>query len=363
MPIKGLSEQRRLPRLGKIHLGIKKVSEKTHKEYPVATDYFVLPEDLKAMYPFSAMGDKPTQLSILIPVEDDELWCNQYFKCYSNVRGLTCRGDGVTCRRMIDTATGEKAGRETKDIMWKVGLECAGRECPYYKAKECKETMNLQFIMPDVPGLGVWQIDTSSINSIRNVNSDAELIRAVCKHIAFIPLLLTLEPQEVINPDDGKKKTVRCLHLRIKGTMQELIAGAAKPINELLLPPPPAEDEPPLDTNGRETDEPPMSDADKDAVMRGAFGNEASKPEPSTEKQAPKATPAPPAATPAKDTPTPQNHSANEISFRRFCRMAGYDLSVTQGIADVTAWIKKVGKTDIPFDKLSDEKQKEKLPF
>ena len=264
MPIKGLSEQRRLPRLGKIHLGVKKQSAKTGAEYPTATDYFVVPDDL-AQY----VGDKPTELSVMIPIEDDELWANQYYKCYSRTRGLVCRGDGTTCRRMIDTATGAKANRDTKDVVWKE-CECKGRECPDYQAKECKETMNLQFIMPDVPGLGVWQVDTSSINSIRNINSDAAMIRAVYKRIAFIPLLLTLEPQEVVNPDDGKKKTVRCLHLRTNGTMRELMIQAAKPVTELLPPPSPEEDEAPMDIeNGKEETEPKRAEPIRDMFADG----------------------------------------------------------------------------------------------
>jgi hypothetical protein len=208
----------------------------------------VVPDEYKQY-----LGEQPRELSIFIPVEDDELWCSQYYKCYSRTRGLTCRGDGMTCKRMLDKDTGAKANRDTKEVVWKIGLECKGRECPDYLAKECKETMNLQFIMPDLPGLGVIQIDTSSINSIRNINSDATMIRAVYKRIAMLPLLLTLEPQEVVNPDDGKKKTVRCMHLRITGSLRDLMLEAAKPVTELLLPAP-AEDEAPLDTdtNGKD---------------------------------------------------------------------------------------------------------------
>ena len=259
-PIKGLSEQRRLPRLGKIHLGIKKQNARG-VEYPTATDYFVVPDEL-ADY----LGVNPTALPIMIPIEDDEVWCNQYYKCYSRTRGLVCRGDGATCKRMVDAQTGEKAGKDSKEVVWKVGLTCPGRECPYYQAKECKETMNLQFLMPDLPGLGVYQIDTSSINSIRNINSDATMIRAVYGRVAMLPLILTLEPQEVNNPDDGRKKTVRCLHLRIKGSLKELMLEAAKPVTELLLPPP-AEDEAPLDTNGETQEQPSLVE---EAVKLGA---------------------------------------------------------------------------------------------
>ena len=293
-PIHGLSEQRRLPRIAKIHLGVKKVSERTHQEYPSATEYFVIPEEIVPYMALMGNADPqhPTQLAVMIPVEDPEMWCQQYYKCYSRTRGLVCRGDGITCRRMIDAVTGEKAHRDSKEVVWKEDLKCEGRECAYYKNKECKETMNLQVLMPDVPGLGVWQIDTSSINSIRNINSDAELVRAVYKRVSFIPLLLTLEPQEVINPDDGKKKTVRCLHLRSRGTIRELMLEAAKPVTELLMPGP-AEDEPPMDAVEEveaevvtekkqeplpETSTDPITDAEAEDIQQKLFGEGSANP-------------------------------------------------------------------------------------
>ena len=89
MPIKNLTESRRLPRLGKIHLGIKKTSQKTGKEYPSATNYFVVPPEVAEI-----VGEKPTELPILFPVEDDEKFASQYYRSYSMSRGLVCRGDG-----------------------------------------------------------------------------------------------------------------------------------------------------------------------------------------------------------------------------------------------------------------------------
>ncbi|MBA7627678.1 hypothetical protein ES703_35145 [subsurface metagenome] len=241
MPIKGLTESRRLPRLGKIHLGIKKQA-KSKAWYPSATEYFVVPESVAGV-----VGEKPTELPILFPIEDEEIFASQFYRSYSMTRGLVCRGDGETCRRMVDTKTGEMANRDSKDIVWKDGLPCDGKQCPYYgRGKQCKETMCLQFLLPTCEGLGVWQIDTSSINSIRNLNSAIELIRGVYGRISMLPLLLTLEPIEVVNPDDGKKKTVRVLNLRTKGTMIELMERAVKPAREMLLPAP-LDTEPPED--------------------------------------------------------------------------------------------------------------------
>jgi len=240
MPIKGLSEQRRLPRLGKIRLGIKK-RNKNGVEYPSSTDYLVCPPEVQAVY-----GEKPKQLDVIIPVEDEEIWANQYYRQYSRSRGLICKGDGITCRRMVDTQTGAIAGRETQSIIWQEGLPCTGKECPDYQSKACQEVMNLQFLLPKVDGLGVWQIDTGSINSIKNINSDAEMIRAMCNRVSWIPLTLSLEPTEVNNPDDGKKKTVYCLRLRYNGNAESLLKASEKPRLQVLLAAP-AEDEAPED--------------------------------------------------------------------------------------------------------------------
>ena len=252
-PIKGLTENRRLIRLGKLHLGIKveKLDPKTGEPvyntrgeiitYPKATTYFVCPPEVQAVY-----GEKPDRLDVIIPVEDDEMWCHQYYRQYSRTRGLICKGTGETCNRKIDQQTGAIANRDTKEIVWKEGLPCEGRECPDYQAKKCQETMNLQFLLPRVPGLGVWQIDTGSVNSIRNINDNAAMLRALCDRVSWIPLTLTLEPKEVTNPDDGKKKIVRCLNLRHDKGLLEILEARDKPRTTLLIPMP-AEDQQPLD--------------------------------------------------------------------------------------------------------------------
>lgn len=94
--LNNLSGVRRLPRLGKIRLGVK-VKNSQGKEYPRETDYFVVPEEIRDVY-----GEMPKELDILIPVENDEVSFPQALKFYGSSRGLKCKGDGETALERDD---------------------------------------------------------------------------------------------------------------------------------------------------------------------------------------------------------------------------------------------------------------------
>ena len=231
MPIKDLSDTVRLPRLGKIHLGIRH----PEKGYPMKTDYFVFPKDhsdLPAL--IKVFGEQPKELRILIPVEDEGLWASQYYKAYDQTHGLLCKGDGESAMRMIDTKTGDLPKKETVQVALKE-MTCAGKDCPDYQNKKCHQVMNLRFILPEVPGLGVWQIDTGSINSILNINSCAKLIKRAFGRISLIPLKLTLEDIQVNNPENGKKQVVYVLNLRTTVTLAQLADAAREQAKTFLL--------------------------------------------------------------------------------------------------------------------------------
>jgi len=228
MPIKNLSESVRLPRLGKIHLG----TRDPERGFPRKSEFFVLPKDhsdydrLVELY-----GDKPKELPVLIPVEDEETWATQYYKSYNQTYGLVCKGDGETALRMVDVKTSELPAKGVAGTVSLKEIPCSGPDCPIYQNKEkgkpqCHEVMNLRFILPDVPGLGVWQIDTGSKNSILNINSCARLIKRAFGRISMIPLKLTFEPIEVNNPETGKKQTVYVLNLRTNITIAQLADAA-----------------------------------------------------------------------------------------------------------------------------------------
>ena len=240
MPIKGLTDRRRMPRVGKIHLG-ERVINANGREYPRAVDYFVCPPEVQAVH-----GARPTQLPIVIPVNEWELAAQTWYKAYSTSRGLVCKGDGERARRLIDRdkitrdpftnePDGPLADRDAGETEWVDGLRCPGEECPYFLNKQCRPIMNLQFLLPDVPGLGVWQLDTSSYHGILNVHSGLAFIESVFGRVAGVPLLLSLEPQEVA--PDGRKKTVHVLHLRQNITLAEIQARTDEHLHRPALVP------------------------------------------------------------------------------------------------------------------------------
>ncbi len=232
-PIKNLSDSIRLPRLGKIHLGVKH----PEKGYPMKTDYFVFDKDHSlTAKAHEIFGNEPKVLRIYIPSEDDEVWCSQYYQSYDQTHGLVCRGDGDKALMMVDISTGEMSTPKTTTVAL-VDKSCEGKNCHYYQAKKCHERMNLRFLIPELPGLGIWQIDTGSINSILNVNSSAQLIRSAFKRISLIPLELTLEPTQANNPESGKKQTIYVLNLRTSVTIVQLAEQTRDETRKLLVAP------------------------------------------------------------------------------------------------------------------------------
>lgn len=234
MPIKGLSDQVRLARLDKIRLGIKVAGGRN--SYPRPVDHFVCPEPVKKVY-----GEQPRELRILFPNEDDSKWASQFYRCYSQAKGLICKGDGERATALIDEQTGSLATRNSRKTSFRE-IDCNPGACARY-GKRCRRVMNLQFLLPDVPGLGVWQVDTSSYWSITNINNGIQLIRQACGRVSMIPLLLKLVPREA--QPNGLKKTIYVLALDTPLTLIEMLRYAQLPPSRVLLPAP--DTEPPDD--------------------------------------------------------------------------------------------------------------------
>jgi hypothetical protein len=231
MPIDGVSEIVRIPRLGKIHLGVK-VPTKGNKDvlYPKATDYFVCPQEVIEVY-----GPNPKELDIMFPVEEPELFAQQFLRAYSLSQGLVCIGTGVEARRKVDIDTGAMADHSTKKWEWRETI-CNPQECPEYEGgKRCRRVMNLQFMMPTVPGIGVYQIDTSSFYSIVNINSMIKMLKGIFGRCSLIPLTLAIGPVEV-SPPGLTKKTVYIMHIKKNIKIAELAKLAMLPPGRVFIP-------------------------------------------------------------------------------------------------------------------------------
>jgi hypothetical protein len=220
MSLESLGLKARLPRIGKIRLGEKAISAKG-KEYPKALDYFSF-RDVPELAELYGEKDCRSIPRIMLPSELEDEWFQTSWTAYGKSTGIFCRSwDGVVATR---TNMGENDPQGTnfiKDRGLQVAdgemfdMPCTGEECPYYIKKRCKKLGRLFFFVLDSPIYGVYEISTTSINSIRNVISAARAIVSTAGRITGIPLTLKLEPAEVA--PEGRKKTVWVLNLRFEG--------------------------------------------------------------------------------------------------------------------------------------------------
>jgi len=157
----------------------------------------------------------------MIPMENRDAFFPQNYKMYGKAKGLICRGDGETATRIDPQSTvqlkDEETGKVVKHRTPELSvIECAGKNCEYFREGKkidghmyrCNTIGNLQVILPKIKGLGIYQIDTSSYNSIVNINSCIAMIRGMPGmggRISWIPLILEVNMQEAHPTVKGKK--------------------------------------------------------------------------------------------------------------------------------------------------------------
>lgn len=250
--IMGLSKVRRMPRLGKIHLGIKVPSaknescrKKNHPDepmcpycsYPKDTDYFVFPKDADPRIRAKVVevyGETPTQLDVFLPTNNREQFFPQSLAWYKASR-LMCRGDGQSAMR-VDEASGAMKT-----------MDCPCEHFTREDRPDCKLCGRLMVMLPKVSMAGVWQIDTGSSNNIIAINSACEYYLGLLHRLAFVPFLLKRVPTKITDPA-GKIITKALLQLEFEGDAVQVAAFRTRDAIAALgpaaaaLPPPPAGD-------------------------------------------------------------------------------------------------------------------------
>lgn len=216
--IKGdYSEVRRLPRLGKIRLGVKRQTQ-GGKQYPSETEHFVCPAEVEAVY-----GPTPTELDVMLPLEDPEQVLVQKFARYGASAGLKCHGNGEQA---------EQLNEQTKQ--WEP-RQCP---CPALKSEknpkgDCTPQTHLLVLLPKVSMGGCYQITTRSFHSTVGLNSSLDYTRGLAGRIALLPMKLRRVPQETHH--DGKKQTHYILSLVLDATLPQIADIRGNP-DSLLIP-------------------------------------------------------------------------------------------------------------------------------
>lgn len=197
--IKGLSERRRLPRLGSIRLGIK-VKNKKGVEYPKETPYFVCPDEVIEKY-----GPEPTELDVMVPINEIDSVFPMAYKYYGSSRGLICQGNGEIAYT-VDS--------ESKEM---VERECP---CDFFDNGKCKQSATLMIMLPKVSVGGVYQIRTGSYNSIVDIQSGLDYVSALLGRFAMVPL--TLRRVKTETHHDEKKQLHYTLQITFDGDINTL---------------------------------------------------------------------------------------------------------------------------------------------
>lgn len=229
------------PRIGKIRLGhqVELGGGRTDKfgelaTRPVAADHFVvtadedgitLPETVAAFA--EVYGAEPRQLKAMLIGDTPEANLEGAYRQYGT-RKLKRRCDGATCSER--TATG---GWDTKP--------CACLAENGVVGADCKLSYTLHVLLPDVDGMGVWQIDTGSEISVRKLTGFLQMMHTLHGSLVGLEFDLRLVPESVA--PDGKSKTVYVLDPRaIQGKPRDLLAGAFSTRPGYELPTPIADD-------------------------------------------------------------------------------------------------------------------------
>jgi hypothetical protein len=144
-----------------------------------------------------------TALEIIFPCPRINENAEIAYVMYNSMRQLLCTSkDGIT-KRCANPDTGEVTEGE-----------CLNENCPYAqppkdkpdKPAACGQVMRLRFILPSVPGLGVWQLDTRSKWSMSSVLRYMRTLKAEITRGQLAGIRLRLYRGSEMIPDKYSRK-------------------------------------------------------------------------------------------------------------------------------------------------------------
>lgn len=234
MPV--LDIQRRGQQLGRIRLGEQAVA-RNGKSYPkaLAAFRFTTPSLHTAQAVADLFGGQVRQwergqyeiytsqnvLSVTIPPRDQVI--SQWYEMWS-------KGG---CQRRCDSQTEHLSGTpcmcpHAEDPTDLDAVEAAAKlraeRAKLNPPKACKLVTRLSVMIPDLPDLGVWRVDTASFWAAGELGDKAEVMQAARDCGYYLPALLRIEQRERIA--GGKTTRYPVLVLQILKTLREIVTGA-----------------------------------------------------------------------------------------------------------------------------------------
>lgn len=232
MPIQGLRLRPQI--LAKIRLGVKKTAA-SGKQYPSNTEYFVLESSEAKDSPLykqqqkyldkikSVYGEEPSELDIIFPSEDLNIVLPTYYKWFRGSGAgkdgsfkagtLQCYGDGPDHEGNPGTATHLAARDRVTGIV--PTRPCLGKDCPDFLdsrgTQQCVQTMQVFCILPRVHPTGIFQITTSSWNSIIAFHSVLQMDKNM-RAIAGVPYKIIRVPRDIAYFDARTKSDKKSTH-------------------------------------------------------------------------------------------------------------------------------------------------------
>lgn len=238
--IRGISAERRDPRLGKIRLGRRAPNQNPCRQHqvvtadcqycthPVMSPYFVFDDDTPGRALQEMFGEECAALPIALPADEASEFARRHLEMWG-AGTLKCRGNGEIAEALVVVAEYERyqaeasktgktlappvsvwastsrAGNGRKDaeperrLIPCFGMGYDGQPaCPKYAGGDCKPTMHLNVIVRGFPGLGIFQVDTGSVVNIQRIDDFlAYLGRFTGDRYAMVPLWMRLEPYQM----------------------------------------------------------------------------------------------------------------------------------------------------------------------
>jgi hypothetical protein len=227
--IKHLAARMRPPRLGRIRLGIKKISA-SGAEYPAEVPYFVLPAELVERFP-----KEPTELDVLLPFDDlDQVLVTEYVR-YSGSGG---KGGGILTLR----CDGERFLQIPKNTHDPTMTGPCRRPMPEHgepiPACECGATARGRLRVMLIKGpVGYHEINLGGDQRIGDLMSDLKVQLLTFGRLTDIPFKLLRVPTSVqVATDKGDRIPKVGWPVRLQSTFTVEQAMLARGRDPMVLP-------------------------------------------------------------------------------------------------------------------------------